>query len=274
MKLYFKVLGKGKPMVILHGLYGSSDNWYTIAKHLSTHYQVFLLDLRNHGRSPHTASHTFDDMVADVADFFHGQHLSKAIVVGHSMGGKVAMLFAYRYAPMVDRLIVVDIAPREYTSLREPNDHVLQHMNIIQAYAAIDPAAYNTRSEVELAFAQYIPDERIRQFLLKNLVRDDQGRFRWQINVTALRQNLPALMAKVDIPDTACIQLPALFIKGERSTYLLPKDFEQIKRIFPQAEFTTIPGAGHWVHAEQTELFLKAVLDFLSPQHEKDFQKD
>lgn len=274
MQLYFKVLGEGEPMVILHGLYGSSDNWYTIAKHLSSQYQVYLLDLRNHGRSPHAASHTFDDMVADVEEFFQAQRLSKAIVIGHSMGGKVAMLFTYRYPLMVDRLIVVDIAPRDYTSLREPNDHVLQHMNIVQAYAAIDPAIYSTRTEVEQAFAQYIPDDRIRQFLLKNLVRNDQGRFRWQINVTALRQNLPAMMSKVDIPDTARIQLPALFIKGERSNYLLPEDFEQIKRLFPQAEFITIQGAGHWVHAEQTELFLKAVLDFLSQRDEKDLRKD
>ncbi|MEJ5264331.1 MAG: alpha/beta fold hydrolase [Bacteroidales bacterium] len=263
MQLYFTSIGEGDPVVILHGLYGNSDNWYSIAKQLSSKFKVFSLDLRNHGRSPHASSHTFDDMVADVAEFFQYQQLSKAHILGHSMGGKVAMLFAYRHRALVDRLIVVDIAPREYISLREPNDHVLQHLNIIQAYAAIDPAKYSTRTEVERAFAQYIPDQRIRQFLLKNLTRDEQGTFRWQLNVSALQQNLPALMAKIDIPANAQINIPALFIKGERSNYLSVQDFESIKQIFPNAEFTIIPKAGHWVHAEQPELFLQKVLEFL-----------
>jgi pimeloyl-ACP methyl ester carboxylesterase len=264
MQLFFRTVGEGEAVVILHGLYGSSDNWYTIAKHLSAKFKVYLPDLRNHGRSPHASSHTFDDMAADLEEFFDQQQLEKAHIIGHSMGGKVAMLFAWRYPQKVNKLIVVDIAPREYISLREPNDHVLQHMNIIQAYAAVDPSTYSSRNEVEQVFSQYIADERIRQFLLKNLVRDEHGHFRWQINVAALRQNLPALMAKINIPDTARIQVPALFIKGERSNYLLPGDFDQIKQIFPQAEFCIIPAAGHWVHAEQQDLFLQKVQEFLT----------
>jgi pimeloyl-ACP methyl ester carboxylesterase len=263
MQLYYKVMGSGRPLVILHGLYGNSDNWYTIARHLSSKFQVFLPDLRNHGHSPHDASHTFTDMAADILDFFNEHNLQHAYLMGHSMGGKVAMLFVYLYPQYVDRLVVVDIAPRSYTTLREPNDHVLQHLNIIQAYASVNPASYASRGEVEKAFAQYVPDERIRQFLLKNLTRDGEGTFRWLINVEALKQNLPSLMDKVDIPEQAQLDIPALFIKGERSNYLIEEDFEKIRRMFIRAQFLTIAGAGHWVHAEQPEKFLNAVLNFL-----------
>ncbi|MCX7985767.1 MAG: alpha/beta fold hydrolase, partial [Bacteroidales bacterium] len=221
MELYYKKLGEGKPLLILHGLYGSSDNWYTVAKYLSSDYCVVTPDLRNHGHSPHTSSHTFNDMVADIYELLVQLGLTNVHLMGHSMGGKVAMLFAYRYPNFIDKLIIVDIAPREYTSLREPNDHVLQHLNIIQAYDAVDPAVYSSRVEVEKEFSQYITDERIRQFLLKNLARGENGTFRWLINVEALKNNMHGLMGKINIPNNAQIYTPTLFIKGERSNYLL-----------------------------------------------------
>ncbi len=264
MLMHYKKMGKGFPLIILHGLYGNSDNWYTVGKFLSQYFEVYIPDLRNHGHSFHSNIHDFPSMVEDLKFFFDYFHIKKAHLMGHSMGGKVAMLFSFVFQDLIDKLVVVDIAPRSYTSLRQPNDHILQHLNIIQAFASIDLSNKNSRLEVEEEFKAYVPDSKVRQFLLKNLIRNDDGTFRWLINVKALQENLPALMNNINITENSQINIPALFIKGDRSDYLKTEDFESINKIFPLVRFVTISNAGHWVHAEHQEEFIRVVLEFLN----------
>ena len=269
MNLSYKSVGEGKPLVILHGLYGSSDNWYSIAKELSVSYKVYLLDLRNHGHSPHSDSMTFADMCGDVMDFFQLHNIEKAALIGHSMGGKVAMQFALFHPEKIEKLIIVDIAPRSYMSLMEPSRQVLDHMNIISSLTDIDLDKYRTREEVDNELAQRIPDSKTRLFLLKNLQRSAESRMQWRLNINAIRNQLPNIMKGIDVPENASNafnnQLPfsTLFIKGERSDYVTETDLAEIKKMFPKSDVVTIFDASHWVHAEQPELFLKTVKYFL-----------
>jgi esterase len=266
MELAFRQLGEGAPLVILHGLYGSSDNWYSIGKELAKEYTVYLTDQRNHGRSPHSNVHNYKVMADDLFEFFDKHNLNKAIILGHSMGGKTAMLFALQHPQMVHKLVVADIAPKAYTGLAQLNTHSIEHLNIMQGLVSVNVTLISSRKEVEKNLGQFIPDERIRQFLLKNLYRDEQNRFQWRINVEALRRNLPEILAGIDIDKNSVDQnsdvIPVLFIKGEKSDYIDGSDFSDIKNLFPLAEIVTVQNAGHWLHAEQPQAFLKCLHEF------------
>ena len=253
MELHFERYGQGHPLIILHGLFGSLDNWRTLSKTFAQSFQVFALDQRNHGRSPHSDMFNYQAMMEDVYEFMERRELPSAYILGHSMGGKVAMQFALTYPNMVDKLIVVDIAPKVY-----PPDHD----NVFAGLYALNLATLRSRQEAEAGLAPHLPDLALRQFLLKNLEREDSGTFRWRINLDGIHRNyhemLKTFTANGKFPK------PTLFIRGENSGYIRDSDLITIREIFPAAQLTTIPNTGHWVHAEAPREFAQAVLHFLA----------
>jgi len=253
MKLYSQKLGKGDPLVILHGLFGSSDNWIPIGKKLAENFAVYLLDLRNHGKSPHIDNFGYDNMAMDVREYLEDHGLKKSILLGHSMGGKVAMKLALEYPNRLQKLIVADIAPRKY---------VIIHNNIVESLRLIKTEKLKSRSEADFVLANTIKSKTLRNFLLKNLYRDETGKFKWSINLEAICKNLDELGS--EIAGANSYMGETLFIKGELSDYITERDKQDIETNFPNSEIVTIPGATHWLHAEQPELFFKAVSDFLN----------
>lgn len=253
--LFFRKLGSGKPVVILHGLFGSSDNWLTIGKELSSDCEVYLADLRNHGQSFHSPEHNYKAMADDLKRLLEEQGLmsgdSKPVIVGHSMGGKTAMTFALGNPTSVSKLVVVDIAPRAYP---------VHHEAILNGLKAIDLGKIGSRKEADEVLAAHVPEADVRQFLLKNLARTSDG-FEWKLNLLALDENMNNIVAEVQGEP---ISIPSLFIRGENSGYIEEQDKSAINKLFPGTNVVTIPGAGHWVHAEQPEAFLGTLKAFLS----------
>ncbi len=252
MQLHFQSFGEGYPLIILHGLFGALDNWYTIGKKLSDTYNVYAVDQRNHGRSPHHDSHTYNDLANDLYLFMHEQNIDTAHILGHSMGGTTAMQFAAHRPEMINKLIVVDMAPRDY----EP-----RHDSLFKAFEAVDPWQFSRRNEIDEALERYVPDPAVRQYLLKNITRDDDHRFRWKFNVKAIKENYQAIVSGPEIDGT--ISAPTLFIKGERSSYITDDDVKMIKEIFQKVEIETIPDAGHWIHSDAPDRLLEIVKEFL-----------
>ncbi len=264
MELFVRELGAGSPLVILHGLYGMSDNWLTPGRQLAERYHVLLPDQRNHGRSPHHPRHDYPALAADVEEMLDRRKLHQTVLLGHSMGGKAAMWFALQHPQQVKALIVADIAPRTYS--REESRSYARHEAILAAMSKIELSHYRSRNEVAAALAGAIPEERIRLFLLKNLARNKEGRFFWRLNVEVLRRNLPAIMAgPADDPTLAGARYegPVLFLRGGRSPYVSDEDIPLIRRFFPKAQLVTLEDAGHWLHAERPEAFLEKITDFL-----------
>lgn len=242
----------GAPVVILHGLLGSARNWATIAKRLAETHRVFALDLRNHGSSPWSDVMTFEAMVDDLRTTLERLGLGPAAVVGHSMGGKVAMLLALTHPEQVERLVPVDIAPVRY-------EHSFEEY--IEAMRGVDLARAERRADVDRDLAAQIPDVGVRNFLLQNLVREDD-RFAWRPNLDALAAHMDDILGFPD-PGQRRYEGPALFIAGERSHYVRPEHKGEIARLFPHAQITTIAQAGHWIHAEQPQAFLAHLQAFL-----------
>ncbi len=258
VELAYRAYGtEGPPLLILHGLLGSSGNWHTLAgKAFAPHFRVFTLDLRGHGRSPHAHPIDYPTMAADVLTFMDRHRLEKAHVLGHSMGGKVAMELALGAPERVDRLVVVDIAPRAY----EP-----RHRTILDALQAIDPTRYDSRRAIDEALTTYVPEAPIRQFLLKNLLYDPATRrYTWQMDLEGLIRYYDRINAA--IANGRRFTGPVLFVKGARSDYITDADLPAIRRLFPAARLVTIPDAGHWVHADAPEAFAREVLAFLTEQ--------
>lgn len=254
MELNFKTFGQGYPIVILHGLFGTLDNWQTVGKKLAEHYSVYLVDLRNHGRSPHAEELTYPLMAADVKDFLESQWIHEAYLIGHSMGGKVAMEVALTYPDLVKKLVVVDVAPKVYPG---------GHEEIFKALLAVDLAAAQSRNEVEESLLQSgITDTSIRQFLLKNLSRSKSGSFEWKMNLPVIHRHYPDILDTIHSTET--FDKPTLFIRGGKSNYILDSDEPAIQQLFPQAKLETVAEAGHWVHAEASEELIALVLNFLS----------
>lgn len=265
MELFYRRLGKGKPLIILHGLYGSSDNWHTIGRQLSEFREVFLIDWRNHGQSPHHPNHTYSALRDDLHEFLVQHTIYKPVVMGHSMGGKAAMFFAAMHPKLIEKLIVVDISPCTYKAENHPNEN-LQHRSILQALQSIDLANLSSRKEAEDQLAKTIQYPAVRHFLLKNLKKDHHSRYYWCLNLPALEKNLEEIFLGIDtlqLPEEFLLDFPALFIRGQHSGYIGNNDLDCIKRYFKNATVITIPGAGHWVHAEQPGLFVEAVRSFL-----------
>ena len=252
MQLHFKESGRGRAVILLHGLFGSADNWHPIALRLAENFHVFALDQRNHGQSPHGAEMNYSLMAADVNEFMELNGMEKALGIGHSMGGKTAMQFALQFPERVEKLVVADMAPRAYAP---------SHDKIFAALLALDLPKFQSRPEIEDALAPKITSLVLRRFLLKNLGRDAAGKFFWKINLTGLAENYPRLGDPVSaLPP---FNKPTLFISGGKSNYLKPEDETPIRELFPQAEIQTIAGAGHWIHADQPAEFLRRLLDFL-----------
>jgi hypothetical protein len=236
----------------LHGLFGSSDNWHTIAQRLAETFQVFALDQRNHGQSPHQAEMNYAVMATDVAEFMASQQIASAVVIGHSMGGKTAMQLALQLPERVEKLVVSDIAPRAYPP---------QHEKIFAALLALDLAQFQTRPQIEDALAADIPNLVLRRFLLKNLGRSATREFFWKINLRGLAENYGEIRAPITL--NASFAKPTLFIRGGESKYVNHEDEAHIGELFPLAQIQTILGASHWVHADQPEEFLRRVLAFI-----------
>jgi esterase len=251
MKLFFQQYGTGQPLIILHGLLGSLDNWHTLSKTFAASFRVLAVDLRNHGRSPHSDNLTYETMAEDVLELMNTQHISSSHLLGHSMGGKVAMTLALAYPTRISKLIVVDIAPRSYRRL---------HDELLDALMSVDLALFQSRHQIDEELARKIPDRAIRQFLMKNLARDESGSFRWKANLATISRNDEELSTEIDAP--AAFPNPTLFVKGERSDYIIESDFPSILRLFPNARIESID-AGHWVHAESPDQFADVVQQFL-----------
>ncbi len=262
MELFYRKYGEGVPLVIVHGLYGASDNWVSIAKVLATDFEVFLIDQRNHGRSPHSVEHNYKLMVQDLYQFLENQGIEKAVLIGHSMGGKTVMHFAKKYPEKVDTLIVLDIAPKSYVSLSKKAS--IHHYLILNAMRSIDFSQVKSRKDIDNQLIENIEDERIRMFLLKNIQRDAQNKFSWRLNVEALYNHIDEIMNGELSAEEPITGFPVLFVRGADSNYILDKDFEKIKELFPYAELKTIKNAGHWLHAEQPEELLRIIKEFLN----------
>ncbi len=243
---------QGFPVVILHGLFGQLGNWMLHARELASEWRVYALDVRNHGRSPWDPLMTYAAMAEDLALWMDQQGIESAHLMGHSMGGKAAMQFALSMPERVARLAVVDIAPVTYGH---------GHEQVIAGLRALDLANISSRQQADTQLVQYIEDKAVRDFLLTNLARDDNGAFVWRMNLEVLAGEYDHIAAAPEA--TGRFQGPTLFIKGGNSDYLLPSHQEAIVKRFPNASLKVIEGAGHWVHSEKPQAFLKIVGDFL-----------
>jgi pimeloyl-ACP methyl ester carboxylesterase len=251
--LYSKIEGSGKPLLILHGFLGMSDNWKTLGAQFATEgYQVHLIDLRNHGRSFQSDAFSYQVMMQDVLAYCKDNSLDAINIIGHSMGGKVAMLLATTHPELVDKLIVADIGPKFYPQ---------HHQDILAGLNAVDFSVKPSRNEVEEVMAKYIPDFGTRQFLMKNLYWKEPGQLAFRFNLAVFNTKMDEI--GVALPENLIFEKPTLFIRGGNSNYILESDFENIKHHFPNSIIETIPNVGHWLHAENPAVFYEKVVSFL-----------
>jgi len=253
MILHSNIIGEGKPFVILHGFLGMGDNWKTLAKQFSeSNYQVHLVDQRNHGRSFHSDDFDYELMADDLKAYCEEHNLNDIILLGHSMGGKTAMLFSTLYPELVKKLIVADISPRYYP---------VHHDTILEGLSSLDFSEIKSRGEADKALSNYIKDQGIRMFLLKNLYWVEKGQLGLRINLPVLKDNVAEVGEA--LPIHATFEKDTMFLRGDRSEYIGEQDEAIIHRHFPNSEIVTISNAGHWLHAENPEDFYQAVINFL-----------
>lgn len=257
MKLFFRKFGSGDPVIILHGLFGISDNWFTHAKRLAEKFEVWVPDLRNHGQSPHSNTFNYYAMVGDLNEFMTDHNLDKAMLIGHSMGGKAAMNFALEHPFMVSKLVIIDISPRAY-----PVRSI--HTDIISAMESVNFDETDYRQDVEEQLKQHIENERIRWFILKNLYRVNRGRLAWRINLKDITANMEAITD--GLVYEGVYPGPTLFIRGSESDYITDEDEGLILKFFPNAFIETIEGASHWVHADAPDELCKLLSSFLGKE--------
>lgn len=251
--LYSKIEGAGKPLLILHGFLGMSDNWKTLGTQFADlGYQVHMLDLRNHGRSFHSDTFNYEVMMEDVVAYCKFHHLTDVAIIGHSMGGKIAMFLATNHPELVDKLIVADIGPKYY----KPH-----HQEILEGLNAVDFSEKPDRNQVEEVLKKYISDFGTRQFLMKSLYWKEPGQLAFRFNLDSFNANIEHVGSA--LPENQLFEKQTLFIRGGNSRYILDADVEQIQKHFPQATLETIPNAGHWLHAENPKLFFENVQQFL-----------
>ena len=251
MELNVQVSGSGEPLIIMHGLFGTLENWGGQIKALSEHFTVYAVDLRNHGRSPHSDQISYPLMAKDITELMDQQGLSSAHILGHSMGGKVAMQLAMNSPGRINKLIIVDIAPVQYP------DH---HSDVFAGLNSVDLTRLKSRNEADQQLAQHIPEMGVRQFLLKNLYRNDLKQFSWRMNLPALE----ACYNEISKPPVGpAYDKAMLFIKGDKSDYITADYRDEILRIFPKAGYRIIKDAGHWPHAEKAAAFTKLVINYL-----------
>jgi pimeloyl-ACP methyl ester carboxylesterase len=250
-ELHHKIIGEGDPVVIIHGLFGMSDNWGSFAKKLAESHMVILVDVRNHGRSPHTDTFTYREAADDIIRLLENNWIYKASFIGHSMGGKIAMQLAADHPDFVINLVVVDIAPVQYKG---------GHETIIEALTAVDVGRAGSRKEVEEKLVQKLDDINIVRFLLKNLSREKGGGFRWKMNLELLAGAYETILDEAEL---SVIDKPTLFIKGENSDYINELGIKKIKTLFTQYQLEEIPESGHWIHADQPEKLYDSIIAFL-----------
>lgn len=254
MKLFYRKYGEGPPLIILHGLYGSSDNWATIAKNLDTIYTVYLPDQRNHGQSPHSDIHDYDSMRDDLYELADDLKLKKFFLAGHSMGGKTAISFALKWPEMINGLLIADISP--FVNENNNQQAYNQHQNILNSMLSIDLSKMTSRAGAEMFLMEKIKSEKIRGFILKNLQRGPGNSFSWKLNVLSLFNNLEKIMQGIDRNAGFSQQItgfPVIFLKGADSDYLPESDYKDILKVFPAAEFVVAANAGHWIHSDRPD---------------------
>ena len=254
MILYSKIEGDGMPLLILHGFLGMSDNWKSLGSQFATQgFQVHLLDLRNHGRSFQSKIFDYNVMAQDIKEYCDAKNLETISLLGHSMGGKVAMLFATKYPEKVSKLIIADIAPKFYPQ---------HHQTILEGLLAIDFSEKPSRITVDSIISEYVSDFGTRQFLLKNLYWTAPDQLAFRFNLQNLVENIDEIGKA--LPEKNIFNNPTLFVRGGNSRYILDEDLPEIRFHFPNSELKTIPAAGHWLHAENPKLFYEIVVQFLS----------
>jgi pimeloyl-ACP methyl ester carboxylesterase len=252
MKLFFRELGQGDPIIILHGLFGSSDNWLTQAKLFADKYEVFSIDQRNHGQSPHSDGFDYPSMVSDLEEFITDHQINNPIILGHSMGGKAAMNFALAHPDKIKKLIVVDISPKAYD---------LEHYTIVKGLKAIPITTISSRNEADEILANHVPEPGVRQFLLKNLQRNSTSGFSWKINLPVISEKLANIGVDLQFPGP--FTKPTLFVRGLKSSYISDSDWKRIIEIFPAAQLETLD-TGHWVQAEKPQEFAELIMKWLT----------
>jgi len=251
MLLHHKEIGEGKPLVILHGLFGTSDNWQTHAKKLGEYYRVILVDQRNHGHSPWSEDFTYEHLADDLERLILDLGIDKFTLIGHSMGGKTAMYYSQKYPTRLEKMVIVDIGIKQYP---------MHHNEIIKGINSLDLANISSRSAAEQAMIPFVDSYGVRQFLLKNLYWVEKGKLAWRMNVDVLEREMEEILAP--IPNIE-VWTPTLFLRGAMSNYILDEDWDAIEEIFPDATLKTIDNAGHWVHSEQPDEFIEKVLGFI-----------
>ncbi|OWW24045.1 alpha/beta hydrolase [Zobellia sp. OII3] len=251
--LHSKIIGKGSPLLILHGFLGMSDNWKTLGgQYAEAGFEVHLIDQRNHGKSFWSDDFDYDLLAEDLKAYMEAHHLDRAAIIGHSMGGKTAMQFACSYPELTDRILIADIAPKFYPP---------HHQAIIDGLNALRLETMTSRNEADGALGQYITDFGTRQFLLKNLYWVEKGQLGFRFNLKVLSQKMNEIGENINPTDM--YNGPTLFLRGDKSEYIMPNDLTEIKKHFPQAELQTIDRAGHWLHAENPKQFFEKSLAFL-----------
>jgi esterase len=251
MQLNYQSYGDGFPLIILHALFGMLDNWHTVGTMLGEHFQVFLVDQRNHGRSPHSAEMNYGLLADDIHDFIVQHRISSCFLLGHSMGGKVAMTIALKCPELVAKLIVVDIAPRSYPSF---------HDSLLEALTSIDLSTFTSRQEIDVALSVRIQETPVRQFLMKNLARNENGSFRWKMNLSVISSKYQEVLKEVTSNNS--FSNPTLFVRSKKSSYIGEMDLSDIKRLFPHSTIVDFE-TGHWVHAEAPGQLTNTVTEFL-----------
>lgn len=252
--LYSKIEGQGKPLLIIHGFLGMSDNWKTLGTQFAQDgFQVHMIDLRNHGRSLHSEEFNYKLMVQDVLDYCKENNLDKVTILGHSMGGKVSMLLATLHPELIEKLIVADIGPKYYAP---------HHQDILEGLSSVDFSLKPSRSEVEAILSKYIPDFGTRQFLMKSLYWKNPGELAFRFNLASFISNSENIGDA--LPENAVFEKPTLFLRGDKSDYIKDEDCEGIKKQFPDSEIVTISNAGHWLHAENPKDFYQTTISFLN----------
>lgn len=253
MLLYSNILGEGKPFVILHGFLGMSDNWKTMGQKFSENgFQVHLLDQRNHGHSFHSNEFNYEVLVKDLKTYCEANNLNDIVLLGHSMGGKTAMLFATKYPNMVSKLLVADISPRFYP---------VHHDGILNGLSALNFDIIKSRGEADDLLSRYVSDFGTRQFLLKNLYWIEKGKLALRMNLDILKEEVAEIGEP--LPSQARFEKETLFLKGDRSEYIGDEDESIIQNHFPNVQIVTIANAGHWLHAENPDDFFDAVIKFI-----------
>ena len=253
MRLFSKIFGdKGQDLIIIHGLFGMSDNWKTLGKQFSKHYRVHLIDLRNHGRSPHSEEFNYDVMCEDILEYIKNNKIIMPIILGHSLGGKVAMKFAFTHEAKIEKLIVADMAPRRYNT-----DF---HQNLLSTLYRLPLENFEKREEIDKLLASTYEDKGMRLFLLKNLYRNEKKEFAWRFNIEVLLEKVSNIQ-EADFIKGVC-DVPTHFIRGGNSNYITTEDKLIINKHFSDFSIATIEGAGHWLHAEKPECFYDEVMGF------------